>query len=583
MPPPSRPSPPRVRPARASPEAEPPNPRSSSDPSLRTRHEPGPPTRPSPHASSSPHASDAHDASPSSPAAHRASQSPSPPAPDAPCLLLRVRRADGDLEQLARAGLTIGSSPAADLALDDPAVAPRHCRIVERRGALVLIDHGAGTALNFRRLLEPTPLAVGDTILVGAHVIEVLAPPLDPARIAARLRRGPPLFGATTLASRPAPPPPRRRTGRLAALAAALAAATALITALTADAPASPPPREAPPRVTPPPSPAPPPAIAAIEHEVIPAETLADVAALYGVPREQLARWNSLRPTAALAPGQRLRVLTDRPPVVRELVRHRVRKQDSWDSLARRFAVDLATLRAHTPHLGAGLRPGDLVDLWLPRGAPATAPAPAAPLVPPDATSGGKPSDAGRLERGLQLPAHPDYDLRCPFNAHASSFTAAHLLAAIADLRRDYRGQLVLGDLSREDGGAYGPHLSHQSGRDVDVWLPIVGGQYRAAPECRRCGTPWCRPEPTEIDWRATWRLVAALARTGAVRQIFLDRSHHAALREAARAAGLDDAALARAIQARPGAPALVTHSAGHTRHLHVRFRCGPDEPSCDD
>lgn len=505
-----------------------------------------------------------------------------------PRVSLRVIRPDGGCELVvAGTGFVIGSAPPADLVLADPAVAPRHCRLVARDGTLMLLDHGTtrGTTLNLRRLTEPTPVAAGDRIFLGGHVLEVIPAPVDPARVAARLRRGPALFGTTTLTARPPPPFASPRLSLNTLFCGMMSALSVVAVSVLGTGPPAPP--TAPVRVEPRPTQgpvAPPrPAVAAIEHEVIPAETLADVAALYGVPHEQLARWNSLPPTATLHPGQRLRVETERPPVVRELVRHRVRRPDSWDSLARRFAVDVDTLRAHNPQLGADLRPGDLVDLWLPRRDPAPAPASAAPRVPADATSGGRPFEAGRLERALRLPPHPDYDLRCPAHAHASSSTTSHLLAALADLRGEYRGQIVLGDLSREDGGAYGPHLSHQSGRDVDIWLPIVGGQYRTAPACRRCGTPWCRPEPGEIDWRATWRLVAALAATGAVRQIFLDRSHHDSLRAAARTAGLDDPALARAIQARRGAPALVTHSAGHTRHLHVRFRCAPDEPTCGD
>ncbi len=506
----------------------------------------------------------------------------------APCISLRVVRSDGTCELVPSVGpgFVVGSGLSADLVLDDPAVAPRHCRFVERRGALVLIDLGTrtGTALNLRRLSEPTPLRHGDRIFVGGHAIEILAAPVDPERLAGRLRRGAALFGATTLASR-IPPPFTPPTSLLRGLLRCmpLALSITVITVLHAGTSATPP--RPPPDVAAPadPSPrAPRPPVRTIEHTAIPAETLADVAALYGVPLDALARLNHFPSTAALVAGQRLRVDTDRPPVARELVRVRVQPHDSWDSIARRFAVDVARLRAHNPDLGQTLRPGDLVDLWLVRTPSADAPV-AAPVVPGDASSAGRPYDTGRLERSLQLPPHPDYDLRCPFNAHASSFTAAHLLAALADLRGRYRGQIVVGDLSREDGGAYGPHLSHQSGRDVDLWLPIVGGQYRAAPACRRCGTPWCRPEPGEVDWRATWQLVEALAATGAVKQIFLDRAHHDSLRDAARAAGLDDAALARAIQRRPGAPALVTHSAGHTRHLHVRFRCGPGEPDCAD
>lgn len=207
---------------------------------------------------------------------------------------------------------------------------------------------------------------------------------------------------------------------------------------------------------------------------------------------------------------------------------------------------------------------------------------PAALVVPAGSTSNG-PTGDGSLKHALQLPPSQDYDLRCPTHAHASSYTAHHLLNAIAKLRVRYRGKLVIGDLSREDGGSYGPHLSHQSGRDVDIWLPRRAGYYREDPSCLHCKTPWCRPEPAEVDWPATWELVRVLADTDAVRQIFLDRSLHPALRAAARAAGADEETITRIIQPRVRAPALVTHVPRHIHHIHVRFRCGPDEPTCRD
>lgn len=555
-------------------------------------------------------------------------------------ITLRLVHPGGTRELVRRTGpsLEIGSARDVDLVLADPAVAATHCLIVERRGAVCLLDRGApgGTALNFTRIAEPTPITAGDKISLGDHVLVVISirPALAPEQIAARLRRGAPLFGEATLSGRrpdappsgaatpsnrpdpllDAPTPSSRRSdatlflattpsGRRpdSAPASRLPMALGLVGSLLGAtlAAALPGPSKTP-NITPVPlatratpsepiDPLPAPLgssslqpTPAIEHELIPDETLADVAALYGVDPRLLARWNDLSSTDRLQPGQRLRVYTTRPPLVRELIRHRVRPGESWDVLARRFGVDPPKLRAHNRHLGDTLRAGDILDVWAPRRDPSPY-APAAALVPTDATSTGRPSAGGRLERALQLPPHPDYDLRCPFNAHASSHTATHLLSALARLRATYRGQLVVGDLSREDGGAYGPHLSHQSGRDVDLWLPIAGGLYRTDPACSHCGTPWCRPEPREVDWDATWRLIAALESTGAVKQIFLDRAHFPALRRAARTAGLDDPALARAIQPRRGAPALVTHSAGHTRHLHVRFRCGPDEPACVD
>lgn len=206
---------------------------------------------------------------------------------------------------------------------------------------------------------------------------------------------------------------------------------------------------------------------------------------------------------------------------------------------------------------------------------------PEAPCLPEEGVSVGPPGDGGALVGGLRLPGSPLYDLRCRFNAYAAGYTAERLLAGLVDLRTRYTGQIVLGDLSRRHGGPFGSHASHQSGRDVDIWLPVRGGAYSSAPACARCGTDWCRPEPGHVDWAAAWQLVAALDATRGVQNIFLDRTLHPELAAAALAAGLAPEQLPRMIQARPGSPALVLHSAGHVHHIHVRFRCDPDASEC--
>lgn len=201
--------------------------------------------------------------------------------------------------------------------------------------------------------------------------------------------------------------------------------------------------------------------------------------------------------------------------------------------------------------------------------------------LPTDALGRGRP-DAGALVHALALPPSPDYTIRCPAHAHASSATVTELMLALASFRNHsgYHGELVVGDLSQHAGGRYGPHRSHQSGRDADLWLPVRGGRYRRG--CVRCGTDLCRPAPHEVDWAATWQLIQALASRGAAQDIFLDWSLQPALRAAAALAGVPDAQLARQIQ-HPvrGRAALVKHAAGHIHHLHVRFRCPANDPGC--
>ena len=158
--------------------------------------------------------------------------------------------------------------------------------------------------------------------------------------------------------------------------------------------------------------------------------------------------------------------------------------------------------------------------------------------LPTDALARGRPN-AGTLLNALQLPVSPDYIIRCPTHAYASAATASELMQALATFRNrsGYRGEIVVGDLSQEGGGRYGPHKSHQSGRDVDLWLPVLGGAYKRG--CVRCGTDLCRPEPTEVDWKITWQLVQALASRGTVQDAFLAWELQPALRDAARELGV--------------------------------------------
>jgi pSer/pThr/pTyr-binding forkhead associated (FHA) protein len=534
---------------------------------------------------------------------------------------LRVLAPDGSARELSldRAELRVGRARDNHLVLDDPCVADYHCRLVDERGVLVVRDRGSrfGTTVNHRRCTEPTRLTEGDRVGVGDHILEVALarPQVDPAQVAARLRHVPALadddadaalaarleqaarawhdlgrprrllpgddrlLPGVALAARRALAPVttqwlrvaaarRRRRDGLRALglgaAVGLAAAAPLVaTAGSSDPPqvASAPPPLADPR---PPPPAPtPPELRDVSHAVIPGETIEQLAAYYRVAPQAIERWNDLPPGARVAPGDVLRIQSFVPAPRRARHHHVVQSGDTWDNLADRFAVSVADLRAANPERGDALEPGERItwdglDL---HGRDAAAPA------TPDV-----PGDPGPT---LPLPPSPQYDLRCAFNAYATGSTARHLLGAIAGLRaqRIYAGQLVIGDLSREDGGKYGNHMSHQTGHDVDIWLPRRTGYYREDDACQACGTRWCRPTPDEVDWSATWSLVVALQGTGAIEAIFLDRELHDELREAARAAGVAEPDVQRWIPPHGGAGAQVLHAARHTRHIHVRFR----------
>lgn len=549
--------------------------------------------------------------------------------------LLRLLTPDGAEQIIAlldRQELKIGSSPEADLCLKGPGIAPRHCRIFEQGGRLFLVDHGspAGTLIDDRRCIEPTVLREDQRISIGYYLLvvlpgrahlgtEAIARELayDPGgwdesrdyflqrleqgaaaweargRPQRLLLRGDRLARAATLSALPPSLEPwivasashaRTRQGLLwflAGLLPGLLVGTCLaLPVLSSESP--PPPSPPPPSVLPPsPTPA---RCKPIEHHVIPGETLEALATHYDVDALRLAHDNKLDPFAPLAPNTSLIVCSFKPAVARYLTSIRVQAGDTWESLADAHGLTLEQLLAHYP--GLSLKAGAVLSVWTDK-VPRIPEPTATPLVSDAlAISSGRPVD-GELV-GVHVPDSPLWHLRCRRNAYGTSHAINELTRAIYNFRERhaFRGELIVADWSRREGGSYGPHVSHQSGRDVDLWLPVHGGLYTQNaddPACNHCGTSWCRPTPAQVDWELALGLVQALDATGSVKNIFLDRQHFDALRQAARDAGLPDPEIDRLIQPRPGIPAVVTHEARHTRHFHIRFRCGPHESACKE
>ena len=103
---------------------------------------------------------------------------------------------------------------------------------------------------------------------------------------------------------------------------------------------------------------------------------------------------------------------------------------------------------------------------------------------------------------------------------------------------------LVIGDLSRPHGGAFGPkHVSHQNGLDIDVYFPRRDGRLRPP------------NSPRQIDRPLAQELVARFVEAGAVR-IFVG----------------PDTGLT-------GPARIVQVLVGHDNHMHVRFGAGAAAP----
>ena len=315
-----------------------------------------------------------------------------------------------------------------------------------------------------------------------------------------------------------------------------------------------------------------------IDHRVTPGERMISTAVRFGVTPAQLAEWNELPPYHdRLRPGQRLKIEARRLPPPRERIEHVVRRGESWSDIAVAHRVDRRQLQAYNWRTKAP-RAGDTLVVWIDPGEPRTVnvqPGPPPPErfdVPAGGLSIGRPQ-RGRIEHAVALPDSPWYTLGDPERLWGSSHTIETLQRALAAMRHrtGFAGEIVIGAISLEGGRKFAPHRSHQSGRDVDIRLPLRPGLASRND-----------PHPEAIDWPATWELVRALLDTEQVQFIFLERGLQRRLYEAARWEGASHETLAELIDwvdDRKTAP--VRHARGHDGHIHVRIRCGPDEPRC--
>jgi len=173
--------------------------------------------------------------------------------------------------------------------------------------------------------------------------------------------------------------------------------------------------------------------------------------------------------------------------------------------------------------------------------------------------------DAGLLVNPVAMPESPLWTLRDPRETWGTTETVAYLREAIEEVNRQFPGtpRLVIGDISRADGGRLNRHASHQSGRDADIGFFYRSGEqsdFRAA-------------DARSLDVARTWALVRALVTGTDVERIFIDRSLQRVLFAHALALGEDRDWLDDIFGRRTaGKGAIVQHERRHRDHMHVRF-----------
>lgn len=491
-------------------------------------------------------------------------------------LRIRVDSADGHsrVYEIDSATCKVGRAPHNTIIIDTPYASAEHCAIVWAGGQWMLTDSSRnGTFVDGRRVNVSARLSTNCTIQIGDTSLTLGD-------------------GGEDLAPAPAPTQRGWSMSQLAAMAGLVACVAATATALalrdqTGDSttgsalPSDTTPAEEEADlvtgdvVSPPPE--------WIDHIVIPGQSIDAIASRYGIAVEDIARWNHLNPDRPqVDEGQTLSVRPIKRPMQHRLIHYLADRGETWKAIAERFGVELEHLRAANPNRGESPGTQEPVRVYVDLQPYAFRPRDGdIPHYEPPNTgvSVGAPNK-GKLEGGVLLPNNQLYKRRARGNMYGSTHAVRHLAAALSWFRHDidYQGTIVVGDLSRSHGGKFDPHNSHQSGRDVDIWLPAVRGVYKTAHLGAGDRKRQRRPEPEEVDWFALWGLIRALALTGETQYIFLDETLHGHVREAARIMSPDPSDRMGIVE---GRSRILRHSAAHTHHIHVRFNCGPLDRDC--
>jgi murein endopeptidase len=250
----------------------------------------------------------------------------------------------------------------------------------------------------------------------------------------------------------------------------------------------------------------------------------------------------------------------------------------SWSPIDARDAVLLASLlllsgspiiAADDPGLRAPVQPAaELPELSDTGGTTAPDPETLLDLAQHDPKALGPLSigtpDAGLLVNPLPMPTGALWNVRNPRESWGTDETIDFIATAIDAVEARYPGspRLVIGDVSRPDGGRLNRHLSHQAGRDADIGFYYRRGEMETFVAARE----------RDLDLPRTWELVRALVTETDVERIFIDRSLIAVLYRHALEEGESRAWLDDVFGRFPDDKGIIQHERRHKDHMHVRF-----------
>lgn len=289
-------------------------------------------------------------------------------------------------------------------------------------------------------------------------------------------------------------------------------------------------------------------------------DTLSEIALRHNTTVDDLMKVNpGLRPTR-IYPGQTIDLGEPTPEIV-----FRLERGDTLVAAAGRYGVSIRDVERWNANLGDGrARPGTAVRVYT--------------REPISASEAIGPTNRGRLENSVRLPAHRGYVIRTPERAYGTEETIRWITDAFDSVDRKFKHTKVVRvhDISDRDGGRLRDHKSHQNGRDADI------SYYQ-----NECGANGCRFEEfrsSDLDVARQWALLEHWLKNQQAEMIFVDYRLQAKLYKYARRKGVSKAKLEEWIQYPRGRyepQGVIRHFPNHEDHLHVRFVCPYSDSKC--
>lgn len=189
-------------------------------------------------------------------------------------------------------------------------------------------------------------------------------------------------------------------------------------------------------------------------------------------------------------------------------------------------------------------------------------------------SSVGRPNN-GYLVNGVLLKPRRGIRLNDPNRVWGTAETVELMNMAIDKMLEKYPDtcDMFIGDISRKGGGKLRPHISHQSGRDIDLTMYAKGNKY----------IYFINMDSGNLDIEKTWYFIETLLMTDRVQMILMDykvqKLFYNYLKPFYSKSKLNKyLQYPRPKNVRKG---IIRHAPSHANHLHIRFKCSAGDTKC--